>query len=182
MAKVYLISVQAIRQETGLSDRAEDHKILPAILMAQEELAKCIGLTGYRELIEKVDLDNELASEGDWRYLMCEYIKPWLAWKSYEYALPFFQASVSQNGIKTIGSDNGFEKANKWEVSGIADFCRARANNILEAFNLYLKENETDFAWYGETVNEDRPHGSMRAGGIRLYKECGCKKSFECKC
>lgn len=176
---VYLITVEKVRDITGLSAQAEDRRLLPHIQRAQTELSKAMGLTGYRELIALIQVDPDLSTDADWETLHCDYLQPWLAWKSYEFALPFFQADVARNGVTTFGESQGISKATKSDVHGMASACEAAANNIMEAMILFLDENRTTYDWWGTTIDEDRPTG-MRAAGIRLtsYKGCG----FNCKC
>ena len=178
---VYLITVEKVKEITGLSAQAEDRKILPAIQSAQAELSRALGLTGYRALIALIQTDPDLSTDTDWQTLHCDYIQPWLAWKAYEFALPFFQADVGKGGITTFGEGSGLGKATKSDVHGLAARCEANANNVMETMCLYLDENEsaTRYTWWGETIDEDRPTG-MRAAGIRLVAPAKC--GFKCEC
>ena len=174
---VYLITVEKVKEITGMSSLAEARKVLPAIQRAQTELSKLLGLTGYRELIALIETDPDLSTDADWETLHCDYIQPWLAWKAYEFALPFFQANVGKNGINVLSEG----KAGRDDVAGMAAACEAAANNVREAMILFLDENETPtkYEWWGETIDEDRPTG-LRAAGIRLTRSTGC--GWACKC
>ena len=94
-----IITASTVKEVCGIAVSVEDRKINPSIHFAQRDVRQLLGQTLY-DLIELADpvVDPTLGNAG-LLALYDGYVKPYLAWKSMEQAMPSLWAEPDRNGV-----------------------------------------------------------------------------------
>ncbi len=102
-----IITAATVKTETGAPSDVQDKVIAPVIRFAQRDLRQILGQTLYA-LVEAGDPVNDatLGANTGLATLYAQYLKPYLAWKSIEMALPDMGIQMARNGVFERNGDN----------------------------------------------------------------------------
>lgn len=78
MARVFLVSTKTLKENSVINNNVDDMYVLPAVEFAQDEgLQSLIGTKLYNKLMDLV-ADGSMSGATDYKYLLDEYITPYL--------------------------------------------------------------------------------------------------------
>jgi len=102
-----IITAATVKTETGTPSDVQDKVIAPVIRFAQRDLRQILGETLYA-LVEAGDPVNDatLGANTGLATLYAQHLKPYLAWKSIEMALPDMGIQMARNGVFERNGDN----------------------------------------------------------------------------
>lgn len=148
--KVYMMSVDYLRDETVLNGNVDSNVLEPFILMAQNVHLETVTGTN---LFNKIIADLEAVSiTGNYKILLDDYLHPaLLQWSLYE-ALPFVNYNFTNKSISTKDSDNS-TAIDLSELTYLRQTVRDVAEYYSQRAIAYLQDNEDLFPEY--TSNGD---------------------------
>ncbi len=168
---IYFISETYIKENTPLSQNIDVKDILPHIQPAQDlHIQDILGSNFYNYLWTAYSGQTLTANEET----LVTKIKPALAYRAAEMALPFIQYQVKNKGIQTQFGDNSVGVGMS-ELSYLRNELKNRAEFYSVRVVEYLKENSSLFSGYttNNTTDIDPDKSSPYNCGIVFYKGSG---------
>ena len=156
-----LIALADLQTITQLNSNVEARKVANAIADVHLEAEKVLGRTGYALVY---------TTPASYTALLA-YLKPWMAWRVREIALPEFISEPEKAGmVKVIGEgQEALTSSDKADQKALArDRSEARLDRLVE----YLCDNVATYTWYNTNVSgEERIQGKNSGGFIMRRSE-----------
>lgn len=177
-----LITETYIKQTTPLNNNVDLEEIVNNIEYAQEAFIQDILGTNLYNDIQTKYLAQTLSLDEQ---TLVMYIKPYLAYKAAEVALPFLQNKVRAKGLVNVNSENA-QQADIDRMRYLKDELHGRAEFLGKRLSNYLCDNWTLFPLYSA------PNTDMDPSGRSTY-ECDlwfptpscclkCNSNYDCGC
>lgn len=166
MSLLYFVTESYLKEQTGISGNVDPQDIMPHVQVAAElYIARLLGREYFDYLVGVYNAGTATSAEE----LLIQHIRPAVAWRSFEMAIPFAAFEWKNKGIQT---QTGEYSANA-DMAGI-NYIREEAMNRAEYYatrlTRFLKLNEEDYpGWTAESNKEDTPpdkKDSYEDGGV----------------
>lgn len=147
MARVFLISEKTIKENSVVNDNVDTMYILPAIEFAQDEgLQSLIGTKLYKRLMDLVE-SGDIEEYSDYKYLLDEYITPYLLNKvTADVQLPIAY-KVRNQGVMQLNSEYSNNLSIR-DVQYLIQFYENKAIFYGNRMSDYLKANNRRYPEY----------------------------------
>lgn len=150
MTKIFLISEDYIKTNSGLNDNVFGTYLTPAIREAQDiKLQEILGSALYKSLLEKVEngaIRNPLFAP--YKTLLDEYIQIYLMYQTIANLVPIIGVKLSNLGV-VISNDEHVVNLSQNERDLIQTYYSQRAEFYGKRLQEYLKENKEEYKELG---------------------------------
>lgn len=184
MRNTLFISVNTIKERTGLHANVDEKLVLPEIMTAQDMyILPALGTGLYNRLQDGIDNNDLTADETD---LLDSYITNCLVYFVMSELPMGLSYQFYNKGVVRKTSDNT-ETPSAQDMIDVANRYKARAEFYKQRLVKYLKQSSTitKFPLYnnpGNGVDTIRPDHEAYTTTIWLGDDCGCQsKTFEQK-
>lgn len=147
MARVFLISEATMKKNSVVNNNVDGMYLLPAIEYAQDAgLQSLIGTKLYNKLMELVE-NGDIASATDYKYLLDEYITPYLVNKvTADIQIPLAFKMRNQGVVQQTG-ENTYVPSMK-DIQYVKQDYDNKANFYGQRMSDYLRANRTKYPEY----------------------------------
>lgn len=176
MTKIFLISEDYIKTNSGLNDNVFGTYLTPAIREAQDiKLQPILGSALYKSLLEKVQ--NGAIRNDDfkpYKTLLDEYVQIYLMYQTISDLVPIIGVKLTNLGV-VISNDEHLTNLTQNERELVQTYYAQRAEFYAKRLQNYLKENKEDFKEFKECTDihptlDSSASTSIFLGGPRGYK------------
>lgn len=165
MAVTTLITPDEIKEKTPITKNVDESKFCHWIEVVQETyLEKVIRKQCLDELKTAFDADTLTA---DQTALIEDHIKPYLAWRVYQYSVSDFASTITKIGVETK-SDDAAEPASDARVGWKRKDGEGVADEYQERLICFLCNNTDLFPCYLECDDCEQPITKTNTGGFAL--------------
>lgn len=163
-----LITPDEIKTKTPITKNVDESKFCHWIEVVQETyLEKVIRKSCLSDLKTAFAADTLSANQTT---LLDDYIKPFLAWRVYQYSVTDFASTVTKVGIETKSeADN--EPASDTRVSWKRKDGENAADEYQERLICYLCDNTDLFPCYLDCDDCDQPINKTNKGGFAFRQK-----------
>lgn len=176
MTKIFLISEDYIKTNSGLNDNVWGSYLTPAIREAQDiKLQQILGTPLYKSLMEKVE--NGAIRNDDfmpYKTLLDEYVQIYLMYQTISDLVPIIGVKLTNLGV-VVSNDEHLTNLSQSERELVQTYYEQRAEFYGKRLQEFLKDNAKDYEELGEckdihpTLNTVAETG-LWLGGIRGKK------------
>lgn len=147
MAKVFLISAATLKSNSIINNNVDEMYLLPAIEFAQDSgLQPLIGTKLYNKLMNLVE-SGDISTETDYKYLLDEYIAPYLINKvTADIQLPLAY-KVRNQGVVQVTGENTYIPSLK-DTQYIIEHYNNQAKFYANRMSDYLYANRSKYTEY----------------------------------
>lgn len=147
MARVFLISEATLKKNSVVNNNVDGMYILPAIEYAQDAgLQPLIGTKLYNKLMDLVE-NGDIASATDYKYLLDEYITPYLVNKvTADIQIPL-SFKLRNQGVVSQTGENTYLPSMK-DIQYVKQDYDNKANFYSQRMSDYLRANRTKYPEY----------------------------------
>lgn len=176
MSSTIFISTDEIKSKTPIGRSVHDSLFEHNIDIAQDNHLKPILSQSLFDQI-KAGIDTPPLSADD-QILLDSYIKPYIAWKTYELSIEDFHSQVTDTGIvkRSSANDEGISVA---EVKMKIDNASGKADSYKDKMLDFLFASD-DYPEFNTTDTDERRSLSTNIAGIALrnssfHQHCQCR-------
>lgn len=173
MATILLIGEQYLKDFTPVSNNTDIEQIKPHIEFSQDSYTQeILGTNLYNDIQTKYSAQTLSTIEQS----LVAILKPALAYRSLEAAIPFMNTQIRNKGLVNQNSENAIQ-AEMDKMRYLREESRNRAEFYEERAKKFLCNNKTSFPLY-EADNEDINPIKSSAYDSDLYfssNNCDCK-------
>lgn len=176
--RTYLLSTNALKQNTAINQNVDDNLLLNAIWEAQEiNVQQTCGSRLYKKIVSLV-ANNTIGSAGNANYktLLDEYITPIINYYAWMNALVYISYKSMNKGLQTQNSDNS-QSASMSEMQFVRDDIRNKAEFFAQRLSDYLHANRSLYPEYNNNsgIDEMTPnHNQYSCGIVFDHDSCKC--------
>jgi hypothetical protein len=156
---ISLIPQPYLNEACFLSLNVDNKKYSMVLKLAQEDLEDVLGVTFYAE-IETQYNTQELTDDNDALYE--DYIKDYLAWRTYFHFLKFANLDQTPTGIREFTDDNS-TVASDIKMYSLEKNVKARADNykfrLINFIKLEQSRDSTKYPYFTESCREEMSFG-----------------------
>lgn len=147
MARVFLVSTKTLKENSVINNNVDDMYVLPAIEYSQDaSLQPIIGTKLYNRLMDMVE-DGTIGNNEDYKYLLDEYITPFLLNKvTAEIQIPLAFKLRNQGVVQQTG-ENAYVPSLK-DLQYVIQNYENKANFYSNRLSDYLKANRKKYQEY----------------------------------
>ena len=147
MARVFLLSIKALKENSVVNNNVDEMYVLPAIEYSQDaSLQPIIGTKLYNRLMDMVE-DGTIGNNEDYKYLLDEYITPFLLNKvTSEIQIPLAFKLRNQGVVQQTG-ENTYVPSLK-DLQYVIQNYENKANFYGNRLSDYLKANRKKYPEY----------------------------------
>ena len=147
MARVFLLSQKVLKSNSLVNDNVDSSFILPAIEYAQDSgLQTILGTKLYNKLMDLV-ADGSITGETDYKYLLDEYVTPYLINKvTADIQLPLAYKFRNQGVVQQTG-DNTYVPALR-DIQYVVQHYNDQATFYANRLRDYLHANHSKYPEY----------------------------------
>lgn len=147
MARVFLVSTKTLKENSVINNNVDDMYVLPAIEYAMDAgLQPIIGTKLYNRLMDMVE-DGIIENNDDYKYLLDEYITPFLLNKvTAEIQIPLAFKLRNQGVVQQTG-ENTYVPSLK-DMQYVTQNYENKANFYGNRLSDYLKANRKKYPEY----------------------------------
>lgn len=177
MSKVYFIDSTYVTNSTPINLNVEPQLLNSAIIEAQIiHIQSVIGTKLYKKM-EQLITGATMATAGNYKILMDDYIRPSLVhWSLYE-CIPYVHFKIMNKGVVNQNSDNS-TSSDLEEIKFLQQQIKNKAEFITQRLVDYLISNMSLFPEY--TTNNDydemQPSGNAYFSGLVLDDDYDCER------
>jgi hypothetical protein len=161
---ISLIPQPYLNEACFLSLNVDNKKYSMVLKLAQEDLEDVLGVTFYAE-IETQYNTQELTDDNDALYE--DYIKDYLAWRTYFHFLKFANLDQTPTGIREFTDDNS-TVASDIKMYALEKNVKARADNykfrLINFIKLEQSRDSTKYPYFTESCKEEMSFGITAVG------------------
>ena len=151
MTKIFLISEDYIKTNSGLNDNVWGSYLTPAIREAQDiKLQQILGTPLYKSLIEKVE--NGAIRNDDfkpYKTLLDDYVQIYLMYQTISDLVPIIGVKLTNLGV-VISNDEHLTNLSQSERELVQTYYSQRAEFYGKRLQEFLKDNSKDYNELGE--------------------------------
>lgn len=146
MARVYLISVKTLKENSVINNNVDEMYVLPAVDFAQDSgLQPLLGTKLYNRLMDLVE--SGITEENDYKYLLDEYITPYLINKvTADIQIPLSFKLRNQGVVQQTG-ENTYVPSLK-DMQYVAQSYENKANFYANRLSDFLRANRSKYPEY----------------------------------
>ena len=146
MTNILLISEDTLKTYSNLNDNICGKNIAPSIVITQDIfLQKFLGSCLYKKILEIVDNGNiESIINQHYKYLLDEYITPFLIYQTIANLIPELSVKISNLGT-IISNDEHIVNLSQGERNLTIAHYQSIADSYCRYMQAYLKENRMKF-------------------------------------
>ena len=146
MARVYLISVKTLKENSVINTNVDEMYVLPAVEYAQDSgLQPLLGTKLYNRLMDLVE--SGITEENDYKYLLDEYITPYLINKvTADIQIPLSFKLRNQGVVQQTG-ENTYVPSLK-DMQYVAQSYENKANFYANRLSDFLRANRSKYPEY----------------------------------
>lgn len=146
MARVYLISVKTLKENSVINNNVDEMYVLPAVEYAQDSgLQPLLGTKLYNRLMDLVE--SGITEESDYKYLLDEYITPYLINKvTADIQIPLSFKLRNQGVVQQTG-ENTYVPSLK-DMQYVAQSYENKANFYANRLSDFLRANRSKYPEY----------------------------------
>ena len=147
MARVFLVSTKTLKENSVINNNVDDMYVLPAVEFAQDEgLQSLIGTKLYNKLMDLV-ADGSMSGATDYKYLLDEYITPYLINKvTADIQIPLAFKLRNQGVVQQTG-ENTYVPSLK-DLQYVAQSYENKANFYGQRLSDFLHANHSKYPEY----------------------------------
>ena len=147
MARVFLVSTKTLKENSVINNNVDDMYVLPAVEFAQDEgLQSLIGTKLYNKLMDLV-ADGSMSGATDYKYLLDEYITPYLINKvTADIQIPLAFKLRNQGVVQQTG-ENTYVPSLK-DLQYVAQSYENKANFYGQRLSDFLHANRSKYPEY----------------------------------
>ena len=147
MARVFLVSTKTLKENSVINNNVDDMYVLPAVEFAQDEgLQSLIGTKLYNKLMDLV-ADCSMSGATDYKYLLDEYITPYLINKvTADIQIPLAFKLRNQGVVQQTG-ENTYVPSLK-DLQYVAQSYENKANFYGQRLSDFLHANHSKYPEY----------------------------------
>lgn len=178
-----LISETYIKQNTPIGTNIDIELLESNIQYAQETyIQDILGTALYQDIQTKYKNQNLNSNEE----VLMLYIKPVLAYRTGEVAIPFLQNQLRNKGIVNMNSENALQ-ADIERMRYLRDELKGRSEFLSQRLITYLCNNSSLFPLYSSPEDDMYPTNSSQYECDLWFEEtsCNCLKcgsNYDCGC
>ena len=147
MSKCYLISVKTLKENSVINNNVDEMYVLPSIEFAQDlGLQPLIGTKLYNKLMDLVE-DGSITGATDYKYLLDEYITPYLINKATADIIIPLSYKMRNQGVVQQTSEYTYSPSLK-DTQYVIQNYENKANFYGNRLSDYLKANRKKFPEY----------------------------------
>lgn len=170
--KIYLVSVNMVKDNTPINSNVDDNLITTAIFDAQQiNVQQICGTKLYKKILALVDSDEiQLPENSRYKTLLDEYIQPVVISWAYVYSIPVIHTKVMNVGVVNQNSDNSISADIK-ETQFLLDDARNKAQFYSDMMTRFLIANTKElYPEYLENkrIDETKPTIHQYTNGLVL--------------
>ena len=151
MTKIFLISEDYIKTNSGLNDNVWGSYLTPAIREAQDiKLQQILGTPLYKSLIEKVE--NGAIRNDDfkpYKTLLDDYVQIYLMYQTISDLVPIIGVKLTNLGV-VISNDEHLTNLSQSERELVQTYYSQRAEFYGKRLQEFLRDNSKDYNELGE--------------------------------
>ena len=172
MKRIYLVSTQAVKDNTPMNTNVDDALLNTAIFDAQQiNVQQCCGTVLYKKILSLVN-DGSISDPDNERYktLLDDYIQPVVINWAYVYSIPTIHTKVMNVGVVNQSSENS-NSADLKATQFILDDAKNRAEYYSQMLTHYLIANSNDLFpefLQNKKFDEQRPTLHQFTSGLVL--------------
>lgn len=146
MARVFLVSTKTLKENSVINNNVDDMYVLPAVEYAQDSgLQPLLGTKLYNRLMDLVE--SGITEENDYKYLLDEYITPYLINKvTADIQIPLSFKLRNQGVIQQTG-ENTYVPSLK-DMQYVAQSYENKANFYANRLSDFLCANRSKYPEY----------------------------------
>jgi hypothetical protein len=134
-----LITLDYLNECCALSINVDDKKYRSALIDAQTDMEYLLGTNFYNELVSQYE-GNTLTADNDTLYE--NYVKNYLAWKTYSNYLPFANVDSTASGLRVQDDDNS-SIVNELQLHTVEKNVQEKVNKYQDRMINYLKLSQS---------------------------------------
>ncbi len=147
MARVFLISTATMKKNSVVNNNVDDMYLLPSIEIAQDAgLQPLLGTKLYNKLMDLVE-DNSITGATEYKYLLDEYITPYLINKATADIIIPLSYKMRNQGVVQQTSEYTYSPSLK-DTQYVIQNYENKANFYGNRLSDYLKANRNKFPEY----------------------------------
>lgn len=168
MARVFLVSTKTLKENSVINNNVDDMYVLPAIEYAMDAgLQPIIGTKLYNRLMDMVE-DGTIENNEDYKYLLDEYITPFLLNKvTAEIQIPLAFKLRNQGVVQQTG-ENTYVPSLK-DMQYVTQNYENKANFYSNRLSDYLKANRKKYPEYCSVDSSADMPSNKNAYNTGLY-------------
>lgn len=168
MARVFLLSIKTLKENSVVNNNVDEMYVLPAIEYSQDAgLQPIIGTKLYNRLMDMVE-DGTIGNNEDYKYLLDEYITPFLLNKvTAEIQIPLAFKLRNQGVVQQTG-ENTYVPSLK-DMQYVIQNYENKANFYSNRLSDYLKANRKKYPEYCSVDSSADMHSNKDAYNTGLY-------------
>ena len=175
MASATFIDDVYLNSVTPIAANVDVLLLLPFIEVTQDStFENMLGTTFYDRLQQGI-IDGDLNS--DERNIMTKYIRPALAWKVLNTAIPFISSQVRNKGVMNASSDNS-QSASKDDKDDLRASSLSFSGFYIESLQRYLCDNSELFPTYQTPDSDTLRYPQSQRYDCDLYLGDGAEESM----
>lgn len=146
MTNILLISEDTLKTYSNLNENIYGKSIAPSIVISQDiYLQKFLGSCLYKKILELVDnCMIESIINQHYKYLLDEYITPFLIYQTIANLIPELSVKVANLGT-LISNDEHLENLSQGDRNLVIAHYQNIADSYCRYMQVYLKENRMKF-------------------------------------
>lgn len=146
MARVFLVSTKTLKENSVINNNVDDMYVLPAVEYAQDSgLQPLLGTKLYNRLMDLVE--SGITEENDYKYLLDEYITPYLINKvTADIQIPLSFKLRNQGVVQQTG-ENTYVPSLK-DMQYVAQSYENKANFYANRLSDFLRANRSKYPEY----------------------------------
>ena len=176
MTKIFLISEDYIKTNSGLNDNVWGSYLTPAIREAQDiKLQQILGTPLYKSLIEKVE--NGAIRNDDfkpYKTLLDDYVQIYLMYQTISDLVPIIGVKLTNLGV-VISNDEHLTNLSQSERELVQTYYSQRAEFYGKRLQEFLKDNSKDYNELGECKDIHPTLNTVADAGLWLGGRRGKK-------
>ena len=168
MARVFLLSIKTLKENSVINNNVDEMYVLPAIEYSQDAgLQPIIGTKLYNRLMDMVE-DGTIENNEDYKYLLDEYITPFLLNKvTAEIQIPLAFKLRNQGVVQQTG-ENTYVPSLK-DLQYVIQNYENKANFYSNRLSDYLKANRKKYQEYCSVDSSADMNSNKDAYNTGLY-------------
>ena len=168
MARVFLLSIKTLKENSVVNNNVDEMYVLPAIEYSQDAgLQPLIGTKLYNRLMDMVE-DGTIENNDDYKYLLDEYITPFLLNKvTAEIQIPLAFKLRNQGVVQQTG-ENTYVPSLK-DMQYVTQNYENKANFYGNRLSDFLRANRSKYPEYCKIDSCADMHSDSGAYKTGLY-------------
>ena len=169
MTKIFLISEDYIKTNSGLNDNVWGSYLTPAIREAQDiKLQPILGTSLYNSLMEKVE-NGAIRNDNfkPYKTLLDEYVQIYLMYQTISDLVPIIGVKLTNLGV-VVSNDEHLTNLSQSERDLVQTYYEQRADFYGKRLQEFLKNNSKDFPELGECSDIHPTLNSVASSGLWL--------------